>query len=124
VNVAVSGGLDMLVEDYSFGRIVIGGKVYSNDVIVSKDWIKPNWWRKEGHRVYLEDIREILERKPEVVVFGTGAYGIVKVEKEVVEELKKRGIEVICEPTAKAVEIYNKLLKEGKNVVLAAHLTC
>ncbi len=114
----------MFVEDYSFGRIVINGKTYRNDVIVSRDWINSNWWRKEGHAVCLEDIKEILERKPEVVVFGTGAYGVVKVRKEVIDELKNRGIEVICEPTAKAVEIYNKLLKEGKNVVLAAHLTC
>ncbi len=114
----------MFVDDYSFGRIVINGKTYRNDVIVSRDWIKSNWWRKEGHAVCLEDIKEILEKKPEVVVFGTGAYGVVKVKKEVIDELKRRGIEVICEPTAKAVEIYNKLLKEGKNVVLAAHLTC
>ncbi len=114
----------MLVEEYSFGRIVINGKTYNRDVIVSRDWIKPNWWRKEGHSVCLEDIREIMDRNPEVVVFGTGAYGVMKVREEVVEELKRRGIEVICEPTSKAVEIYNELLRKGKNVVLAAHLTC
>ncbi len=114
----------MIVNDYSFGRIVIEGKTYTRDVIVSRDWIKPNWWRKEGHSVCLEDIKEILDRNPEVVVFGTGAYGAVKVRDEVIEELKRRGVRVICEPTAKAVEIYNRLLREGKNVVLAAHLTC
>ncbi len=114
----------MFVDDYSFGRIVINGKTYRNDVIVSRDWLNSNWWRKEGHVVSLEDIREILERNPEVVVFGTGAYGAVKVRREVIDELERRGIEVICEPTAKAVEIYNRLLKEGKKVVLAAHLTC
>jgi len=114
----------MLVEEYSFGVIVINGKKYTRDIIVSKDWIKPNWWRREGHKVHLEDIKDIIDKKPAIIIFGTGAYGIVKVEKEVIEELKRRGIEVICEPTAKAVEIYNKLLKEEKNVVLAAHLTC
>ena len=49
----------MFVDDYSFGRIVINGKTYRNDVIVSKDWIKPNWWRKEGHSVCLEDIKDV-----------------------------------------------------------------
>ena len=114
----------MIVEGYSFGEIIINGKKYTRDVIVSKDWIKPNWWRKEGHRVQLDDITDIIDKRPEVVIFGTGAYGVVKVDKEVIDELRRRGIEVICEPTAKAVEIYNKLLKEGKNVILAAHLTC
>ncbi len=114
----------MFVDEYSFGRIVINGKTYTNDVIVSRDWIKPNWWRKEGHAVHLEDVKEIMERNPEIVVFGTGAYGIVDVKREVIDEFRRRGIEVICEPTAKAVETYNRLLREGRNVVLAAHLTC
>jgi len=69
----------MIVNDYSFGRIVIEGKTYTRDVIVSRNWIKPNWWRKEGHSVCLDDIKEILERNPEVVVFDRKApcYGII-----------------------------------------------
>ncbi len=114
----------MIVEDYGFGRIVINGKTYTRDVIVGRDWIKSDWWRREGHAVHLEDIGEILERNPEVVVFGTGAYGVMKVKKEVLDELKSRGIEVICAPSAKAVEKFNELIREGKDAVLAIHLTC
>ena len=111
-----------MIEHYAFGKIVVDGKTYTSDVIVFKDRVKDNWWRKEGHRVRLEDIEDILDAKPEVVIFGTGAYGRVVVEKEVIEKLKQIGAEVIVEETAKAVEKFNKL--QGKNVVLAAHLTC
>ena len=111
-----------MIEHYAFGKIVVDGKTYTSDVIVFKDRVKDNWWRKEGHRVCLEDIEDILVAKPEVVIFGTGAYGRVVVEKEVIEKLKQIGAEVIVEETAKAVEKFNKL--QGKNVVLAAHLTC
>ena len=111
-----------MIDDYTFGKIVINGKTYTSDVIVFKDHVKDNWWRKEGHRVCLEDIEDILNVKPEVVIFGTGAYGRVVVDDEVAKKLKQIGAEVIIEETAKAVEKFNKL--QGKNVVLAAHLTC
>ena len=111
-----------MIEHYSFGKIVIDGKTYTTDVIVFKDRVKDNWWRKEGHRVCLEDIKEILREKPEIVIFGTGAYGRVVVDREVIEKLKEIGAEVIVEDTAKAVNRFNEL-KNG-NVVLAAHLTC
>ncbi len=114
----------MEVNEYSFGRIVIEGKVYKSDVIVGRDFLKDGWWRKEGHRVQIEDIDDIVNYRPEVVVFGTGAYGAVRVDREVVEKLKEMGVEVIIDKTEKAVKIYNKLLKEGKKVLLAAHLTC
>lgn len=111
-----------MINHYSFGKIVVNGKTYTSDVIVFKDYVKDNWWRKEGHKVYLEDIEEILKANPEVVVFGTGAYGRVVVDKEVINKLKSMGVEVIVEETSKAVETFNKL--KNKNAVLAAHLTC
>ena len=46
----------MPVEHYSFGRITIDGKTYTSDVIVIKGEVR-SWWRKEGHRVALDDIR-------------------------------------------------------------------
>jgi hypothetical protein len=114
----------MLVEYYNFGKIIINGKTYTSDVVVSREWIFESWWRKEGHAVHLEDIKKILEKNPEIVIFGTGKYGMVKVSKEVVNELKKRNIELVVDITEKAAKIYNEMIKKGKNAVLAAHLTC
>ncbi len=114
----------MEVQHYSFGRIRIAGRDYTSDVIVGPSYIKDGWWRKEGHRVQLADIEEILRLKPEVVVFGTGANGLVRVDKNVIEKLEAEGAEVFTADTRRAVEIYNDLLRKGKKVVLAAHLTC
>ena len=111
----------MPVEHYSFGRIIIDGKTYTSDVIVGNEITK--WWRKEGHVVQLEDIHEILKQNPEVVIFGTGKYGVMKVSEEVINELKSRNIEVIIEKTEKAVKVFNEMIGK-KNVVFAVHLTC
>ena len=113
-----------MIEEYEFGRIVIQGRVYTSDVIVHKNGVEEGWWRKEGHRVCMDDIRRILDLNPEVVVFGTGAYGRVKVDEEVIEYLKKNNIDVYVLETGEAVKLFDSLLKQGKNVVLAAHLTC
>ncbi len=113
-----------MIEEYEFGRIVIQGKLYTSDVIVHKNGVEEGWWRKEGHKVCMDDIKRILNLKPEIVVFGTGAYGRVKVEDDVIEYLKKKGIDVYVLKTAEAVKLFESMLKQGKNVVLAAHLTC
>lgn len=115
----------MQVDSYSFGRIVINGREYRNDVIISKDGIiNPKWWRKEGHNVHPEDIGEILNASPEIVVFGTGSSGVMRVSGEVIRSLKEKGIEVIQQLTKEAVRTFNEMAREGRKVVLAAHLTC
>ncbi|WP_457549177.1 Mth938-like domain-containing protein [Archaeoglobus sp.] len=113
----------MKVERYDFGLIKLDGQEFKHDVIVYGDFVK-KWWREEGHRVQVEDVEDILKLRPEIVVIGTGYYGVVKVDRDVIEKLKNEGIDVICEESREAVETYNRLLEEGKKVALAIHLTC
>jgi len=113
-----------LIDEYSFGRIVIDGKTYRHDVIVFPDRVKPNWWRREGHSLCLEDLEEVLRDPPEVLVIGTGYVGLMRVPREVREKLEEMGIQVVVEKTGKAYRTFNKLLSEGRRVVAALHLTC
>lgn len=82
-----------MIESYDFGVIVINGKRYTSDVIVFPERVMDSWWRKEGHRLYAEDLKEILEHepRPEVLVVGTGYHGLVKVSPEVKKALESRG---------------------------------
>jgi len=112
------------VEAYSFGEIVIDGQRYTSDVIIRPDGVLANWWRKEGHKLHMEDLDKALEVQPEVLVIGTGYAGLMKVPKEVREELERRGLEVVIESTRKAWHTYNELVDKGRKVVAAFHLTC
>jgi len=112
----------VMIESYSFGRIKINGREYQHDVIVYKGVVK-SWWRVSGHEVGLRDIEEIIDKKPEVVIFGKGASGIMRVTKEVVDFFKKSGIEIIETNTQEAVVKFNELSKT-KNIVGGFHLTC
>ena len=112
-----------MIDSYDFGRIVVDGKAYTSDVIISPEKVKDNWWRKEGHALHIEDIETVVEEKPEVLIVGTGNYGLLKVLQETKEYIESKGIELIVEPTEKACEIYNKVPKD-KKAVAALHLTC
>ncbi len=58
------------------------------------------------------------------MVVGQGAFGRMKVNKEVDEALEERGIEVIAERTGEAIDTFNKLIEDDEKVVAALHLTC
>jgi hypothetical protein len=111
-----------MIENYDFGKIRIDGKDYNHDIIIYPDKIN-DWWRGESHLVGIGDVKEIIEKKPKTVIFGTGHSGLMEVPTETKKYLEKSGVEVIIEPTKKACEIYNKLSEE-KGIVAALHLTC
>jgi len=112
------------VEAYSFGEMIIDGRRYTSDVIIRPDGVLDNWWRREGHKLHMEDLEKALEVEPEVLVIGTGYSGLMKVPRELLEELKERGIEVVVEETRRAWRTYNELASSGRKVVGAFHLTC
>ncbi|MEM1589841.1 MAG: Mth938-like domain-containing protein [Candidatus Bathyarchaeia archaeon] len=115
-----------MIESYDFGVMVVDGKHYTCDLIVFPEKVLSSWWRREGHRLCVEDLREVFNCKPlpEILVVGTGYSGLVKVLPEVEKALKERGIKLIAQPTGEAYKTFNELLKAGKRVVGAFHLTC
>ncbi len=118
--------MSLLIESYEFGEIVIDGRRYTSDLIIFPDEVVDSWWRKEGHKVHIEDLKEILghKPKPEVLILGTGYHGLVKVPIDVKDTLESHGIELAAQPTKEACRTFNKLLESNKRVVGAFHLTC
>jgi hypothetical protein len=109
-----------MIEDYSFGRIVIDGKEYTSDVLIVGGKVH-SWWRKQGHRVAPEDLDVVVNASPEMLVVGMGAHGAMKVPDRTRDYLKNKGIDLITEKTGNAVTIFNKLTGEK---AAAFHLTC
>lgn len=114
----------MMIEHYSFGQIIVNGKKYTSDLIIYPDKVFSNWWRKEGHKLHYEDIIDVIRYKPEILIIGTGAMGVMKVPRDLIDRIEKIGIKVIVKKTREACEEFNKLIKEGRKVVAALHLTC
>ena len=111
------------INSYQFGLVVVNGKKYTSDVIISPHSVKDNWWRKTSHELSIEDIAEVITENPEVLIVGTGESGLMKVLPEVLEAVESQGIKVIIEVTDKACHIYNQLCR-SQRVVAALHITC
>lgn len=114
-----------MIDGYRFGHIVINRIPYNKDVIVFPDSVQDHWWRRDGHRLVLEDIQEALNKlKPEILIVGLGQMGIMKIDPSLIQFLKKEGITLHAEKTGKAVKIYNRLILLNDKVLGAFHLTC
>lgn len=114
----------MRIDSYSFGVMKVDGAEYRRDLIVFPDKVRSNWWRKEGHSLAIEDLDEVLAFKPEVLVIGKGASGLMKVPASTQETLQEQGIEVIAANTGQAWRILNEQIEKGRKVIGAFHLTC
>jgi hypothetical protein len=110
------------IDDYSFGRIVVDGQEETRDVILLPRRVVRNWWRLDGHRLVLEDLTDVLDELPELLVVGTGAYGRMTLDPDTLERLRGRGIDVEALPTGEAVRRYGGL--DPGRTAAALHLTC
>jgi hypothetical protein len=101
----------------------IQGQTYTSDLILFPDKIKDSWWRETGHKLSFKDVEDVFKDAPEVLVIGTGYYGLMNVEEEVRELARGKGITLIVEKTKKSVQSYNAIASKKKTVG-AFHLTC
>jgi hypothetical protein len=132
-----------MIEEYHFGSITIDGKIFNHDVEVRwtpKESLRDptgqavevlEWWRKESHFVYPEDVKRAIEQNPEVIIIGTGESGVMEVGEEAKKEIESKGIELIIDITEEAIKTFNVLLEESekeegkqKRVIGLFHLTC
>jgi hypothetical protein len=110
------------IEDYRFGHVVVDGKEQTRDVIVLPTRVVSDWWRADGHRLVLADLGDVIEELPDRLVVGTGAYGQLRPDPEVLNELGQRGVEVEALPTGEAIRRYGEL--DPRRTAAALHLTC
>ena len=113
-----------MIEAYQFGSMTVSGKRYHTDLKIIRGQVIAQWWRREGHRVDVSDIADILLAAPEILVIGQGDPGRMQVAKPLRLTLEEANIRLIEEPTRQAVRSFNRLYEEGENVAGAFHLTC
>ena len=116
----------MRIDRFDFGTIRIDGQTYEQDVVIDRGEVKLR--KKKPSKRFREEfghtplsIEEKIPWKCSLLVVGTGAEGGLPVMPEVLEEARRRRVELKAMPTRKAIE----LLKEaaaGTNAVL--HITC
>ncbi|MFW5960797.1 MAG: Mth938-like domain-containing protein [Chitinivibrionales bacterium] len=119
----------MRIEEYSFGRMRIRSRTYTSDLLIREEEVLPDWIRRKGHDLCIEDLEQILTPSPETLIIGTGSSGVMRVREDLISHLESEGIEVFVRETPDAAELFNSVQDEatrkGRRLPCAGfHLTC
>jgi len=112
-----------MIDSYKFGEFIVDGKRFKSNIELAGQAVKEHRYLPE-HELSLDDFTNLINYRPSVLLIGTGAYGVIKPPKQIIEFIEKQGIKVIVEKTGNACKTYNSLLKEGKKVAALLHNTC
>ncbi len=111
---------------YSFGSIQVDGVTYDHDLIIDRGKIRKR--KKAGSRKFRDayghtplSVAEDIPWRCRRLVIGTGADGALPVMQEVRDEARRRDIDLVVLPTAKAV---GALAKAAADTNAILHLTC
>jgi len=113
-----------MIDHYSFGHLNVNGQSYAKDLIIYPDGrIEDSWWRKSGHRLCADDIRDLIESAPDLIIAGTGSPGLMVPDEALEELLAEKGIAFTAVPSKKVMKLYNTVYTR-KKVGACFHLTC
>ena len=91
---------------------------YTQNLIVMADKLILDWQATDFASLTEAHFVQILELKPEVVLFGTGEKHQF-LHPKIVQKLTEKNIPLECMTTAAACRTYNFLMSEGRNVAAA-----
>jgi hypothetical protein len=114
------------IDRYAFGTIRIDGETYDQDIVIDRGVVRPR--KKKPSKQFRDQfghtplsIEEKIPWKCGRLVIGTGAQGALPVMPEVVEEAKRRGVELTAVRTDKAIAL---LRVAGPDTNAVLHITC
>ena len=107
-----------------FGEITVDGVRFDKDLIIDDGHVHPNWLRKAGHSLCLDDLAVILNNPPEILVVGRGHMKVLRIPDDTRRALVDRGIELIDLSTPHAAQRFVELIEGDRRVSAAFHLTC
>ncbi len=114
----------MRIDYFHFGSMTIDGEKYGNDLILLPPTVISSWWRKDSHRLAVDDLAEVVAYRPDALIVGSGVSNMMQVPPSTIRDMESAGIRVEILPTPEAVERFNVLMEQGEKVVAVMHLTC
>ena len=117
------------IDKVSWGKVKVDGQQYHQVLIVggrAMEREKPKLEKLFGttHKIGDWEQKLLLSGQPEVILIANGWSGVLKIDEEFKKKVESAGIELRIVLTPKAVEEYNRLVKERKQINALIHTTC
>ena len=106
-----------LIHAYGPQGIVIHGKSHAQGLLVGADWLHSPWGPEDASALQISHFAEVLARKPDIVLLGTGKRQHFPLE--LMRALRIADLAVEVMDTSAACRTYNILLAEDRVVVAA-----
>ena len=103
-----------MIQEYKYGMFKIDNKVYYDDIKILGSKVK--FWECRSREINLNDVQDLIDVDPQMIVIGLGAGGLISVSDEGKNALRMRRIEMKAEKNQKASEIYNQAIRNGQRV--------
>ena len=110
-----------VIESVSFGEVRIGGRTYYSDVIVY--WDGQFELKAKLHLLDVQEFADIIKRRVEAVVVGTGIQGSLRLTDGVRALAQQKKIRLFVERSTEAADVFNGLVASGKKVAAFIHTT-
>jgi uncharacterized protein len=107
-----------LIRAWEPGRIRIGERWLTGNLIVSAETIVSDWTLRDRGRITVEDLAPALELEPELVIVGAGLTA-VSPDFDLMRELAGLAVGLEYMQTQAACRTYNVLVHEGRRVAAA-----
>jgi hypothetical protein len=117
----------MQVRLLRFGSIEVEGREYENDIVIESGRVRKR--KKKPSKPYRDEFGhtplsadEELPWSGGQLIIGTGAYGSLPIMPQVLEEARRRGVDLAASPTEDACRLIASLDRREVHAVL--HVTC
>jgi hypothetical protein len=116
------------IDGLTFGSIVVDGKKYRRDILLFADGTVKK--RKGGflmfgsHKIKKQEMEELSQGQPEIIIVGTGTDGAAHIAPEVESWAKEKNLSLLVQPSYDVVASINELVEQKKRVAALIHITC
>ena len=111
------------IQSIEFGRIRVDNKIIGNEKDIVLFWDK-FYTKLKSHTITRNDVEKLIMREPDILIFGSGFKGNVKISPDAKKVLNNNKINYNLIETPKALKKFKELSHQGKKVAAIIHTTC
>ena len=104
----------LFIKNYEKRTLFIDDKKYTDNLVVTNQSVE-KWGFNNKDVLGMKDFEKIIDKKPEIIILGTGADFIIP-EPNIINSIQKKGIGFEFMITESACKTFNLLVSENRKV--------
>ena len=105
----------LFIKNYEKRTLFIDDKKYTDNLVVTNQSVE-KWGFNNKDVLGMKDFEKIIDKKPEIIILGTGADFIIP-EPNIINSIQKNGIGFEFMITESACKTFNLLVSEKRKVI-------